>query len=271
MSNEQLRALIETVGGATGLALSAHFKGPTLLENCEFRIRGLEEPDGFSLAPFRTALGIGLKTKWDLFSADLVKAVENFYKEDSAEIAALENSFPPDVTFMKFVNGSRALGNDLNGTWRSIDFQWITPVEEIDSQSEWKSLEILLETSTSFLFDVLSSALMTDNAEGEGKIEGFTVESKCGRYSRSATNRKACLRHFGYICAACGFEPAEVYGPDGIGVIHVHHLTPLSAMTTAGPVSPIEDLVPLCANCHNFAHRKNPPYTPEEIRESLKK
>jgi 5-methylcytosine-specific restriction enzyme A len=212
-----------------------------------------------------------LKTKWDLFSADLIQTVENFYREDSAAITALEQSFPPEVTFMKFVNGSRNSGRDIESSWKSIDFQWITPVEEIESNSEWKSVEILLETSASFLFDVLSSALRTDNAEEEGKIEGFTIESKCGRYSRSATNRKACLKHFGYVCAACGFEPAEAYGPDGIGVIHVHHLTPLSKMTKAGPVSPIEDLVPLCANCHNFAHRKSPPYTPEEIRENLKK
>lgn len=271
MSNDQIKALIDAVGGSTGLALLAYFNGPPVLENCEFRIKGLQEPDGFSLAPFRTALGIGLKTKWDLFSADLVKTVENFYKEDFAGVTALEESFPPEITFVRFVNGSRASEIDIDIHWKSIEFQWITPAEEIESPSEWKSMEMLLETATSFLYDVLSFNLLPDNAEEEGKIEGFTVESRCGGFSRSATNRKACLKHFGYICVACGFEPAEAYGPEGIGVIHVHHLTPLSLMTKPGSVSPIEDLVPLCANCHNFAHRKSPPYTPDEIRESLKK
>ena len=271
MSSDQVRALIETVGASTGLALSAFFKGPPVLDNCEFRIRGLEEPDGFALAPFRTALGIGLKTKWDLFSADLIKRLENFYREDPAGIATLQESFPPEVTFMKFVNGNLLSSKEMESSWKSIDFQWITPLEETASSSEWKSVEMLLETSASFLFDALSSDVGTDFAQEEGKIEGFATESRCGGYSRSATNRKACLKHFGYICAACGLEPTEKYGPDGIGVIHVHHLTPLSTMTKPSPVSPIEDLVPLCANCHNFAHRKSPAYTPEEIRKGLNK
>lgn len=271
MSNDQVRALIETVGASTGLALSAIFRGPPILDNCEFRIRGLEEPDGFALAPFRTALGIGLKTKWDLFSADLIKSLENFYREDPAGIASLEESFPPEITFMKFVNGSRISSKEMESSWKSIDFQWMIPLEEDESPSEWKSVEMLLETSVSFLFDALSTDIRTVFAQEEGKIEGFAIESKCGKYSRSATNRKACLKHFGYVCAACGLKPTEEYGPDGIGVIHVHHLTPLSTMPKASLVSPIEDLVPLCANCHNFAHRKIPPYTPEEIRKGLKK
>jgi 5-methylcytosine-specific restriction protein A len=30
--------------------------------------------------------------------------------------------------------------------------------------------------------------------------------------------------------------------------------------------NPITDLVPLCANCHRIAHKRTPPYRPDEIR-----
>ena len=34
-------------------------------------------------------------------------------------------------------------------------------------------------------------------------------------------------------------------------------------------VDPIKDLAPLCSNCHSMIHRRNPPYTIEELRTLL--
>lgn len=86
------------------------------------------------------------------------------------------------------------------------------------------------------------------------------------RYERSPQARRICLAHHGTSCAACGFSFEAVYGPEGEGFIHVHHLTPVSQLGPGYELDPIGDLVPLCPNCHYMAHRRPVPYTPAELR-----
>jgi 5-methylcytosine-specific restriction enzyme A len=54
-----------------------------------------------------------------------------------------------------------------------------------------------------------------------------------------------------------------------MGFIHVHHLTPLSSLGTDYEVDPIRDLRPVCPNCHAVLHRREPPYSPEEVQQFL--
>lgn len=65
------------------------------------------------------------------------------------------------------------------------------------------------------------------------------------------------------------FEGA--YGENFGGIIHVHHLTPISEITGKYTVDPIEDLRPVCPNCHAALHSKNPPYTIKELRDEIAK
>ena len=58
----------------------------------------------------------------------------------------------------------------------------------------------------------------------------------------------------------------EKYGDIGKDYIEVHHLIPVSQMGANYIVDPIKDLAPLCSNCHSMIHKKNPPYTIEELR-----
>jgi 5-methylcytosine-specific restriction protein A len=62
----------------------------------------------------------------------------------------------------------------------------------------------------------------------------------------------------------------ESYGETARDFIHVHHIERISDSGST-VVNPIKDLVPLCPNCHAFAHLKTPPYFPEEIREFIKR
>ncbi|MBP6276640.1 MAG: HNH endonuclease [Limnohabitans sp.] len=61
----------------------------------------------------------------------------------------------------------------------------------------------------------------------------------------------------------------ERYGTIGDGFIHVHHVVPLSTIHARYKVDPINDLVPLCANCHSMVHRENPPLTIAQLKSSL--
>lgn len=101
--------------------------------------------------------------------------------------------------------------------------------------------------------------------------EGSKERIEVNRYERDTRNRAACISFHGYTCKACGFNFQEMYGEIGAGFIHVHHKIPVSEMGEDYMVNPIEDLVPVCANCHAMLHRKEPAYTIQELREILEK
>src|SRR5262249_48094101 len=78
--------------------------------------------------------------------------------------------------------------------------------------------------------------------------------------------RTQCIEHYGTNCSVCEFNFGAVYGPIAAGLIHVHHLRPLSEVGGEYVVNPIADLRPVCPNCHAVMHRHSPPYSIEEVR-----
>ncbi|MBP7508172.1 MAG: HNH endonuclease [Prolixibacteraceae bacterium] len=52
----------------------------------------------------------------------------------------------------------------------------------------------------------------------------------------------------------------------GRGFIHVHHLTPVSLIGKSYHINPVDDLKPVCPNCHAMIHSKNPPISIEEMK-----
>ena len=97
--------------------------------------------------------------------------------------------------------------------------------------------------------------------------EGTPKRIELTRYERDPRARRACLEHYGAVCQACDLEFGEAYGPSVAGLIHVHHLTPLSAVGGNYEVDPIRDLRPVCPNCHAVIHSKTPPYSVEDVRQ----
>ncbi len=88
-------------------------------------------------------------------------------------------------------------------------------------------------------------------------------------YERSAKARQACIARYGVDCFICGFNFNSVYGDAGDGFIHVHHLKPLSEVGEKYELDPVEDLRPVCPNCHAMIHRRIPAYTIEEMKELI--
>ena len=59
----------------------------------------------------------------------------------------------------------------------------------------------------------------------------------------------------------------KAYGPEFEGKIEVHHIVPISKSGEDYVVDPVNDLVPVCPNCHTAIHsKKNGAYTVEELR-----
>ena len=86
------------------------------------------------------------------------------------------------------------------------------------------------------------------------------------RYERCPRAREECIRHYGATCELCGFDFLATYGEVMQGYINVHHLRPLSDAGGNYQVDPIEDLRPVCPNCHAVLHRWDPPYSLEEVK-----
>jgi 5-methylcytosine-specific restriction protein A len=88
-------------------------------------------------------------------------------------------------------------------------------------------------------------------------------------YERSAKARAACIAHHGHACAVCGFDFGQVFGALGEGFIHVHHVVPIGKVGKEYKVDPVEDLIPICPNCHAMIHQSEPPLTIEQLRKHI--
>lgn len=103
----------------------------------------------------------------------------------------------------------------------------------------------------------------------EGAMEGGVNRIEINRYERNPINRELCLAANGYSCKICGFDFEKKYGDIGHHFIHVHHIVPVSQMGEAYVINPLNDLIPVCPNCHAMLHRTNPPISPEKLKQIL--
>lgn len=100
------------------------------------------------------------------------------------------------------------------------------------------------------------------NKLSEGAKRTVTVNS----YERNPIARKLCVEYYGTVCSVCGFDFELEYGEIGKGYIHVHHITPVSEIGKTYEINPINDLRPVCPNCHSMLHRNKDILTIEELR-----
>ena len=98
------------------------------------------------------------------------------------------------------------------------------------------------------------------------RYEGKSTEVTLTHYERDPGARKECLEHYGYRCTVCDFNFENVYGEIGKGFIHVHHLVPISQVGDEYEINAIEDLCPVCPNCHAMLHQESPPVSIEELK-----
>ena len=88
-------------------------------------------------------------------------------------------------------------------------------------------------------------------------------------YERNPKARAKCIENYGCKCQCCGLDFEDRYGEIGKGFIHVHHLKLISEIGNKYEVDPIKDLIPLCPNCHAMIHKKNPPFSIDELKEKM--
>lgn len=126
-----------------------------------------------------------------------------------------------------------------------------------------------VEVSETSLKDILRGGDLGFPDETEEHIEGATKQVYINAYERNRKAREACIKHYGVKCVVCTFSFEEKYGPIGKDFIHVHHLRPIAKQSGKHTVNPINDLRPVCPNCHAMLHLSDPPYTIEELVEII--
>ncbi|MDE3245294.1 MAG: HNH endonuclease, partial [Acidobacteriota bacterium] len=100
--------------------------------------------------------------------------------------------------------------------------------------------------------------------------EGASRQISINSYERNPRVRKVCIDHYGCTCFVCGFDFGERYGAIGNGFIHVHHLVPISDISKEYSVNPIEDLRPVCPNCHAMLHKTSSTLSIEELQTRIR-
>jgi predicted HNH restriction endonuclease len=130
----------------------------------------------------------------------------------------------------------------------------------VDLVGGWDSLE--LEEFTQTYPDEIT--------EGELILEGAKKQITVNAYERNPIARQKCLEYNGYICTVCTFISSDMYGEIGNDFIHVHHLKELNQIGEEYEVDSINDLRPVCPNCHSMLHKRKPAYYIEEIKSFIR-
>ncbi len=94
--------------------------------------------------------------------------------------------------------------------------------------------------------------------------EGFVKFGKIRTRMRSKKLVEIAKKYYsknGRInCSACDFNFENFYGDIGKGFIEIHHIKPVFALKNnfeKSVIQAIEDVSPLCSNCHRMIHRDN--------------
>ena len=107
--------------------------------------------------------------------------------------------------------------------------------------------------------------------------EGLIKEYIATRYERNPKARRLCLEHYGnnMVCQICGFDFEKTYGTreNAEPYIEIHHITPLAETSDKEGehnVDYVNDLIPVCANCHRMLHHlKTVTLHPTEMKEII--
>ena len=136
----------------------------------------------------------------------------------------------------------------------------------------------LKDLSFQELADKVQQILAAPNAIYPDDLPDDSIEYREGKkkmiavniYERDPRARRACINHYGAKCIICDFDFGKVYSAKCEGMIHVHHLKMVSESDGEYIVNPINDLRPVCPNCHMVLHSKKDGYTIEEVKAMLK-
>jgi len=158
--------------------------------------------------------------------------------------------------------------------WSSCTLSVKSPFTVIDANDDSETEEKILLYAKRLLSLILSLLPLEEKTDKElpaGLPEGARMKIEVNRYERNRLNREACIEAKGAVCTVCSFNYHSFYGDIGDGYIHVHHIIPVSKLGENYILDPVNDLTPICANCHAMIHKQDPPYSVDKLKEIIQK
>ena len=238
----------------------------------------LPRPNGFGIAIARTPKLIEASFHPDSFSGGIIRQMGESENAGYNSFNVLCDSAKKSggrISLLINGNAREMLGDeDRQEPWKKFEFDCDFRLPT-GCKNNFKLIEQLANEVASLSMSLVLSLLeveeVTDSIPGfeAGLPEGAKIKVEVNKYERNPVNRVACISHYGPVCQVCGFDFLKFYGDIGSGYIEVHHLIPVSEMGGSYMINPIRDLIPLCSNCHSMVHRRNPPFTPEELRKII--
>ncbi len=106
--------------------------------------------------------------------------------------------------------------------------------------------------------------------EGKEKLRIHLVKER-NKYLVSSAKEHWFRENNGSVsCEICNFSFDDTYGEFGKGYIEAHHILPVSALTS-DTIMKINDLTPVCSNCHSIIHRYRPWLTINQLKDNINK
>jgi 5-methylcytosine-specific restriction protein A len=272
-TSRDIEALIRnSVGIATSVDFAPESQGQRV--NVHSRDNGMEHPHGWEVSAERFDLHARFSFKFDDYAANLKSLYVSRLMEVSNSVKQQEISLTEFGFDLKFhsTDGILSLSDLLSSSPSSLQelqAKFRVSLDRFDSLND----DLYFKLICMFVALCISPLLPDDIDEefvGEpGLPEGAVKQVLVNKYERSPRNRSACISYYGTKCNVCDFDFGLTYGEFANDYIHVHHVIPVSELGPSYMVDPINDLVPLCPNCHSAIHIKNPPLLPEELRSIL--
>lgn len=164
--------------------------------------------------------------------------------------------------------GYKSNWNPAGQTYRITDERWQTAYFEDEDAFIEAFIGFLPSASRNFrgwrgvtLLDVAELDII--EAEGRTKLREHLLRERSSLLVAEFKRRLAEP-----VCSICGFNFFKMYGQIGFGFIEAHHRMPVYSMSEDHRTN-VNDLIPVCSNCHSMLHRKYPPLNPEELRDYI--
>jgi 5-methylcytosine-specific restriction protein A len=247
-----------------------------------FRFADVLKPNGITFLVTNTPSRIQVEAELESYARELLSDMSVAQENDYFVWDAItEQSSKEGFEILLEINGHYATSprNEDNDPWHGFALEVRKRIDRnCDPFERWNQTLKVAETCAALVMSLLplEEIQASDDFLGDeamlaelGEVEGAKTLRMINSYERSRKNRSACISIYGMACFVCEIDFAAKYGARGQGYIEVHHREPVSMMNSPRALSPRDDLVPVCSNCHRMLHRTWPPASPEELKEVL--
>ena len=234
------------------------------------RVRDLPAPSGFEIRVQQSLMSTKAQLFLDNFPGDLLLTCKDSFKLYQEQISSVISSAETSGLLVDLlVDGNPNLAEFSNLNWESLSLTLHKKFVNYEDASNCLKLTVLIAFSILIPLIAEETEQLLEEVSSDYQEEGRKSSVTINKYERSRVNRAIALEIHGFICKGCDLRMADLYGPIGEGVIHVHHLEPVSLMHSPRILNPATDLVPLCPNCHAIVHRRNPPLSILDLKKSI--